>query len=68
MTPDINGPRILDPSGQPARAAHTTACPQCGAGTTSRRPSSGFGTPHPICGVCGYAWTDEPWRPAERQR
>lgn len=53
---------IVDPQGQPARKAIDTTCPKCGAPKEKRRPSSGFGVPYPLCGICGYEWTDEVWR------
>ncbi len=56
---------IVDPSGQPARAAASKACPKCGAGPEKRIGSSGFGVAHPVCnGGCNPAheWTGEVWR------
>jgi predicted RNA-binding Zn-ribbon protein involved in translation (DUF1610 family) len=50
---------ILNTQGQPARTAKTEACPQCGAGPTSRIASCGFGVRRPVCGVCGYKLEDE---------
>ncbi len=62
MTAPFNAPVLVDATGKPARAAVTTACPQCSAGPDKRVPSGGFGRPHPVCGDCGYEWTDEVWR------
>ncbi len=56
---------LVDAQGRPARPGQTDACPRCGAGVDTRVPSSGFGTPHPVC-PCGYEWHDEVWR-GERQ-
>lgn len=53
---------ILDAQGKPARAAKDEACPNCGAPPSRRGPSSGFGTPHPVCFGCGHEWTGEVWR------
>jgi len=55
-------PTILDPQGRPARTARNTNCPRCGAKPEKRVASGGFGVRHPVCGVCGYEWTDEVWR------
>jgi len=35
------------------RPARSEDCPKCGADKGKRAPK-GFGTPPPICGVCGY--------------
>ncbi len=53
---------LVTPSGRPARAAKTDRCPQCAAGSETRIASSGFGTPHPVCRVCGYEWHGEVFR------
>lgn len=58
-------PVIVDPSGQPARAPASKACPKCGAGPDKRVKSGGFGPAHPVCnGGCNpaYEWLDEVWR------
>lgn len=47
-------PVIVDPSGRPARKSISTDCPACGAAKAKRRLSSGFGSPHDICGECGH--------------
>lgn len=47
-------PVILAPDGRPARTPPDALCPQCGAGADKRTPSSGFGTPHDVCSVCGW--------------
>lgn len=56
-----NAPVIVNPQGQPARAAVTTACPTCGGDAEKRGPSGGFGTPWTVC-ACGYEWKDRVWR------
>lgn len=61
-----NASRILNPQGEPARAATDAACPDCGKGPEIRVASGGFGVPHPVC-PCGHEWMDEVFRPAERQ-
>ncbi len=53
-----NAVRILDPQGRPARVAVDTACPQCGAATDRRVLSSGFGSPHDVCGACGHDFAE----------
>jgi uncharacterized protein (DUF983 family) len=60
MTPDPDRPGILDPQGKPARQAVDTTCPACGAGADRRVASSGFGTPHAVCGACGRDFFNEP--------
>ncbi len=52
---------ILNASGQPARTATTTACPQCGSGPDQRQASGGFGIRRPVCTRCGWKWDDEVW-------
>lgn len=47
-------PVIVDPHGQPARAAVRADCPRCGATPERRVVSAGFGVPHDVCGVCGH--------------
>ena len=47
---------IVDAKGRPIQAA---PCPRCGAGPESRGPSSGFGTPHPVCLKCGFDFHGE---------
>lgn len=46
-------PTILNPQGQPARAA-SSACPRCAAPKEKRVLSAGFGDPHDVCSVCGH--------------
>lgn len=58
MTP--GSPVILGSNGQPARKKDAICV--CGAGKDKRVPSSGFGSPHPVCGSCGHEFTDEVWR------
>lgn len=57
----FNAPVIVNPQGKPARKAVETVCSRCGAGPEKRKPSSGFGIPHPVC-ECGYEWHDEVFR------
>jgi uncharacterized protein (DUF983 family) len=52
----FNAPKILNPSGKPARDAVSTACPRCGS--DKRVLSGGFGNPHDVCGNCGYEWAE----------
>lgn len=54
--------QIVDASGKPARSAVSEHCPQCGADKDKRVASSGFGTPRPVCSVCGYEWIGDVWR------
>jgi transposase-like protein len=53
--------RLVDAQGRTAAEKATAACPNCGAPATKRVASSGFGHPHPLCSVCGHAFTDERW-------
>jgi uncharacterized protein (DUF983 family) len=61
-TQPFNAPVIVDQHGQPARPAIDTACPTCAAGPEKRVASCGFGTPRPVCSVCGWKWEDEVFR------
>lgn len=63
MEPQPFNPVILNPHGQPARPQidPDAPCSRCGAGPEKRKPSSGFGIPHPVC-ECGNEWHDEVWR------
>ncbi len=57
---------LVRPDGRPARpprrVPQTDRCPRCLAGSDKRVASGGFGTPHPVCGACGYEWHDEVFR------
>lgn len=46
-------PALLDAHGRPVPPVDTS-CPRCGAAKERRVLSAGFGTPHDVCGVCGY--------------
>lgn len=52
-------PRILGPTGQPARLAPEAKCPRCGAGPDQRVPSGGFGEPHQVCRACAFEFEKE---------
>jgi uncharacterized protein (DUF983 family) len=61
--PDDPGPVVLNAQGRPARRDLVAAkrCPRCGAGPEKRVASAGFGTPHPVCGMCGWDFHGEVW-------
>jgi len=55
---------IVAPDGRPARriteqGTSKQPCPNCNAGPDKRRASGGFGLPHILCAVCGFAWENE---------
>ncbi len=43
---------LVTPAGKPVQ--RSTACPQCRAPQEKRVQSGGFGSPHDVCGVCGW--------------
>ncbi len=50
--------KIVAPDGRPARGQVLTACPRCHAAKEKRVPSSGFGSPHDVCGACGFEFEE----------
>ena len=50
---------LVDATGRPVAVRADRRCPQCGASASRRVASSGFGTPHPVCGQCGHDFRDE---------
>jgi uncharacterized protein (DUF983 family) len=54
---------LVTPTGEPVHQVRDAEriCPRCGAPPGKRVASQGFGTPHPVCGVCGFDFTGEPW-------
>ena len=57
--PPFNTPKILDPSGKPARPAEIQhpRCPRCHS--SRRRLSGGFGDTHDVCADCGHDFLGE---------
>ena len=43
-------PKVLRADGR----QNDDRCPVCHSGREKRIPSSGFGSPHDVCGDCGY--------------
>lgn len=60
---DIETPDLVDAQGQSLRRQRheDKTCPICRADEDRRVKSSGFGTPHPVCGQCGHDFIGEPW-------
>jgi len=50
----MDAPVIVAPNGRPAREAESDDCPRCGSAPDKRVASSGFGSPHDVCVVCGF--------------
>lgn len=50
----FNPPVLVDTTGRPLRQAADRTCPRCSAPPDRRVLSSGFGSPHDVCGVCGH--------------
>ena len=59
---------LVDAHGRPlTRVRHDARrCPRCGAGPERRVASAGFGSPHPVCGRCGWEFVSEAWEGGER--
>lgn len=46
--------KLTDPKPLPK----STNCPRCGAPEKRRVLSAGFGSPHDVCGECGYDFSE----------